>query len=153
MLAAFLAALVATAGPVRADEPAKDKGSDKPAVEFSLTVDPAAEPVPSLKYQLLPPIERQLPGNAAPIYLRILHEQGAEWRKRLTEEPSTLLEAPAADFATGKIFREKWELRWSPQIEAHLVEQNLYGDTIESAVVARFREGLAKDEAHAGPVP
>jgi hypothetical protein len=61
-----------------------------------------------------------------------------------------LLEGAAGDFATGKIFREKWQLRWSPQIEAHLVEQNLYGDTIEAAVLARFREGLAKDEAHAG---
>jgi hypothetical protein len=68
----------------------------------------------------------------------------------LEVEMASLLEAPAADFASGKIFREKWEIRWSPQIEAHLVEQNLYGDTIESAVTARFREGLAKDEAHAG---
>jgi len=68
----------------------------------------------------------------------------------LEVEMATLLEAPAADFASGKIFREKWELRWSPQIEAHLVEQNLYGDTIETAVIARFREGLAKDESHAG---
>ena len=68
----------------------------------------------------------------------------------LEVEMASLLEAPTADFASGKIFREKWELRWSPQIEAHLVEQNLYGDTIESAVVARFREALAKDESHAG---
>jgi hypothetical protein len=68
----------------------------------------------------------------------------------LEVEMASLREAPSADFATGKIFREKWELRWSPQIEAHLVEQGLYGDTIETAVLARFREGLAKDEAHAG---
>src|SRR5262249_43342420 len=54
------------------------------------------------------------------------------------------------DFATGKIFREKWELRWSPQIEARLVEQSLYGDTIESAIMARFRESLVKEEGHAG---
>jgi hypothetical protein len=68
----------------------------------------------------------------------------------LEVEMASLLEAPSADFATGKIFREKWELRWSPQIEAHLVEQNLYGDTIEAAVVTRFRETLAKEEGHAG---
>ncbi|MBI3822317.1 MAG: hypothetical protein HY289_06515 [Planctomycetes bacterium] len=65
-------------------------------------------------------------------------------------ETASLLEGAAADFATGKIFRERWQLRWSPQIEAHLVEQNLYGDTIETAVLARFREGLVRDEAHAG---
>jgi hypothetical protein len=68
----------------------------------------------------------------------------------LEVEMASLVEAPGADFATGKIFREKWELRWSPQIEAHLVEQNLYGDTIEAAVIARFREALAKEEGHAG---
>jgi hypothetical protein len=70
----------------------------------------------------------------------------------LEVEMASLVEAPAADFATGKVFREKWELRWSPQIEAHLVEQNLFGDTIESAVITRFREGLAKDESHAGRI-
>jgi hypothetical protein len=68
----------------------------------------------------------------------------------LEVEMAFLLEAPSADFASGKIFREKWELRWSPQIEAHLVEQNLYGDTIEAAALARLRESLAKEEAHAG---
>jgi hypothetical protein len=60
-------------------------------------------------------------------------------------------EAPAADFATGTIFREKWALRWSPQVEAALVELNLYGDTIEAASLARLREEVARDEAHAGP--
>ena len=65
-------------------------------------------------------------------------------------EMASLREAPMGDFSTGKIFREKWELRWSPQIEAKLVEQNLYGDTIESAVTNRFREELSKEELHAG---
>jgi hypothetical protein len=70
----------------------------------------------------------------------------------LEVEMAAIREAPSADFATGKIFREKWEVRWSPQIEAQLVEQGLYGDTVEAAVLARFREGLARDEAHAGKV-
>jgi hypothetical protein len=68
----------------------------------------------------------------------------------LEVEMASLLEAPSADFASGKIFREKWELRWSPQIEAHLVEQNLSGDTIEAATISRFRADLAKEEGHAG---
>jgi hypothetical protein len=70
--------------------------------------------------------------------------------KFLEVDMAALIEAPTADFASGKIFREKWELRWSPQIEAKLVEQNLYGDTVELAAVGRFRESLAKDETHAG---
>ncbi len=59
-------------------------------------------------------------------------------------------QAPAADFATGTIFREEWALRWSPGVEAALVELNLYGDTIESASLAKLREELARDEPHAG---
>jgi hypothetical protein len=59
-------------------------------------------------------------------------------------------EASTPDFATGTIFREKWALRWGPGIEDALVEQSLYGDTVEAAALARLREGLAEDEAHAG---
>jgi hypothetical protein len=61
-----------------------------------------------------------------------------------------MTDAPSGDFATGTIFREKWALRWGPQIEPALVEQNLYGDTIEAAVLARLREELAEDGLHAG---
>lgn len=61
-----------------------------------------------------------------------------------------LTEAPAEDFATGMIFRERWALKWSPDVEPKLVEQNLYGDSLESAVVARLRENIARDEPHAG---
>jgi hypothetical protein len=61
-----------------------------------------------------------------------------------------LAEAPAHDFATGLIFRETWALKWNPDVEPKLVEQNLYGDTVESAVLARLREVIAGDEPHAG---
>src|SRR4029079_15979878 len=61
-----------------------------------------------------------------------------------------LVDAPAGDFATGTIFRERWALRWGPQIEPALIEQGLYGDTVEAAVLAPLREELAKDELHAG---
>jgi hypothetical protein len=61
-----------------------------------------------------------------------------------------MTESPSGDYATGLIFREKWALRWSPQTEPSLVEQNLYGDTIEAAALNRLREALARDEAHAG---
>src|SRR5207253_3144687 len=61
-----------------------------------------------------------------------------------------LAEAPASDFASGKIFREKWALRWSPQVEAALIEQNLYGDSVEAAALAKLEEDLAHEELHAG---
>jgi hypothetical protein len=59
-------------------------------------------------------------------------------------------EAPSGDRATGALFKEKWAVCWSPRIEDVLVELNLYGDTIEAAAVARLREQLAHDTAHAG---
>ena len=65
-------------------------------------------------------------------------------------EVGGLTDAPTGDLATGTIFREKWALRWGPQIEPALIEQNLYGDTIEAAVLARLRQQLAQEGLHAG---
>lgn len=63
---------------------------------------------------------------------------------------AALIEAPNPEFASGTLFRERWQAQWSPKVEPALVEQNLYGDTIESAALAKFREEFAKDELHAG---
>ncbi|RPI80529.1 MAG: hypothetical protein EHM42_11980 [Planctomycetaceae bacterium] len=63
---------------------------------------------------------------------------------------AVLLESPQSEFASGTLFRERWQVQWSPKVEPALVEQNLYGDTIDTAVVARFREEFAADELHAG---
>jgi len=64
----------------------------------------------------------------------------------------TLTEAPPDDFATGLIFREKWALKWSPEVESKLIEQTLYGDSVESATLARLRESLAGAERRAGHI-
>lgn len=61
-----------------------------------------------------------------------------------------LLEAPSGDFAGGSLFAERWGLKWTPDVESNLVDCNLYGDTIESAAMTRFRELLAKEETNAG---
>ncbi len=74
------------------------RGDDPPPKTFELTLSPAAEPVPALRYHLLPPIEDQIPGNAVPIYLRILFERNEEWRRTLRNEPSRLLELSPNDF-------------------------------------------------------
>jgi hypothetical protein len=61
-----------------------------------------------------------------------------------------LTEQPISEFETGRIFREKWALRWSPQVEPALIEQNLFGDTLEAAALAKLQTDLAGDEQHAG---
>jgi hypothetical protein len=53
------------------------------------------------------------------------------------------------DFA-GTLFREDWQLKWEPQTEPALIEQNLYGDTVEAAALARLQEAMAKAVLHAG---
>lgn len=58
-------AMPALAQPARAPDP------DNPKV---LTLDPAAAPVPALKYRLLPSSADLTPGDAAPIYLRIRYQ-------------------------------------------------------------------------------
>ena len=52
----------ATAQPAKSGEPPKPK---------VVVVSPAAEPVPALKYRLVPSSADLIPGDAAPIYLRI----------------------------------------------------------------------------------
>ncbi len=61
-----------------------------------------------------------------------------------------LAQAPSGDFSTGQIFKEKWHLKWSPAVEASLIDLNLYGDTIEAAALSRLRKALKDDENSAG---
>jgi hypothetical protein len=68
------------------------------------------------------------------------------------------LEIPLATLAeagkpeSGTVFREVWHLKWSPKIETELTEQSLYGDTVESASLARLREELARHGDSAGRI-
>ena len=38
------------------------------------------------------------------------------------------------------VFKEHWRLKWSPKIEAALIEKNLHGDTIEAAATTLRRK-------------
>jgi hypothetical protein len=49
------------------------------------------------------------------------------------------------------IFKEHWRLKWSPKIEASLIERNLHGDTIELAATTLLRESLGVNASEAGP--
>jgi hypothetical protein len=73
---------------------AEDKPASPWAIDRSLTVSPQAAPVPTLKYRLLPLSSEAKEGNAAPIYLRLAHEQSDASRKYLTETPQTWNQLP-----------------------------------------------------------
>jgi len=48
------------------------------------------------------------------------------------------------------IFKEQWRLKWSPKIEASLIERSLHGDTIEAAATTLLRESLGTNAVEAG---
>ena len=56
------------------------------------------------------------------------------------------------DFDSGLIFRERWGLKWSPTVEAKLIERNLLGDSIESAATNQLRQNLIDDVGNAGVI-
>src|SRR5262249_39692678 len=74
---------LAGADPKEAEKP----GDDKWIVDRSLTLTPRAEPVPALKYGLLPLVLELKEGNAVPIYDRLVHEQNDETRRAWREKP------------------------------------------------------------------
>lgn len=51
---------------------ALNAGAQQPPDIVKLSIGPAPAPVPALRYRLLPTLEEQTPGNAAPIYYRAL---------------------------------------------------------------------------------
>lgn len=63
--------------------------------------------------------------------------------------PFAALSDVGGDFS-GTLFREQWQLKWDPRTEPALIEQNLYGDTVESAALNRLRESLAQAGTNAG---
>ncbi len=56
----------------------------------------------------------------------------------------------AAPFGQS-IFKEHWRLKWSPKLEATLIERNLHGDTIETAATTLLTESLGVHAHEAGP--
>jgi hypothetical protein len=83
---------------------------------------------------------RQAEDQERSVFFHRLHHLGVPLAKRIDH----------ADSLGTRLFSEHWRLRWQPQVEAALVEQNLYGDTIEAAALARLEEELSRDRGHAG---
>ena len=82
-----------------ADEPQARKQADerKWLIDRELTLSPQAAPRPALKYRLLPMVSERKPGNAVPIYLRLVHEQSDENRRRWVEMPTKWNKLPLDD--------------------------------------------------------
>lgn len=59
---------------------------------------------------------------------------------------------PDAEFSSGLIFRERWGVRWTPQVEARLIDQTLLGDTVETAVITLLRRRMADNSDQAGEI-
>jgi hypothetical protein len=70
-------------------------------------------------------------------------------RLRYLEIPFAAVQGTGGDFS-GTIFREDWQLKWEPRTEPALIEQNLYGDTVEAAALNRLREAIAQAGGSAG---
>lgn len=69
-----------------------------------LDVEPAAAPVPALKYQLLPEVSELNPGNAVPAYLKCFAEQNNFfYQKESVEERERLLQCPLSDIKPGSL--------------------------------------------------
>ncbi|HEV8059744.1 MAG TPA: hypothetical protein VGP68_07715, partial [Gemmataceae bacterium] len=66
-----------------------------------LKLKPAGEPSPALKYQLLPDVPDQSPGNAALLYYRAFSPEWYSWRKqpKVYEKIEAAMTAPLADLA------------------------------------------------------
>jgi hypothetical protein len=76
-------------------------GKDAPVM---LDVQPAAAPIPVLKYQLLPELAEMNPGNAVPAYLKCFAEQNNFFfSKESVEEREKILNGPLSDIKQGSL--------------------------------------------------
>lgn len=79
---------------------------EKPA---RLTVHPQNEPLPALKYQLLPTMLERRPGNAAVDYGKVTAEQPSFFKEEFWEVANELWNAPLAEFKKPEV-RERLDL-------------------------------------------
>jgi hypothetical protein len=88
--------LVVVAGLTTAGEqpPAAKPGGEKWLMDRELTITPRAEPVPALRYRLLPPTTELKEGNSVPIYLRPANGQRDETKRYNVETPQKWNDLP-----------------------------------------------------------
>ncbi len=81
ILLLLLAALGRGQAPAEKEQPTVEKWQ----TDRALTISPAAAPLPALKYRLFPSVMDRKEGNAVPIYLRLVYEQGNGYTARMSE--------------------------------------------------------------------
>ncbi len=88
----------------------KDSTAPKPPDPVTFLVTPAPEPVPALKYRLVPIHADLNPGDAAPIYLRIRHEVQSDNIKAIGTNEGDWINRPLDKFPKeeARKFVEGW---------------------------------------------
>jgi hypothetical protein len=80
LILAILSVAQAADAPAKGTKAEKNAKPAKPAIEvISVTIHPAAEPKPALKYHLLPTLLESTPGDAVPLYAKALMEYVRLW--------------------------------------------------------------------------
>lgn len=74
----------------------------RPTEPTSIVVDPAPEPIPSLKYRLFPMATELAPGNAAPIYLRARYQISDDLWSRIETNGLKWRELPIEKFPAAE---------------------------------------------------
>ena len=71
-------------------------------------------------------------------------------RLRFLEVPIGVATGKSDDgLQSGRLFHERWALKWDPGIEPALIELSLLGDSVETAAMVRLSERLLADEQSA----
>jgi hypothetical protein len=90
----FATSTGASAALAQAPQPGDRPQSVESRRPTELAVSPAAEPVPALRYRLLPIASELNPGDAAPIYLRIRHELDSDTLDSISEKERAWADLP-----------------------------------------------------------
>ncbi len=103
----FTLALAGTLGMTTAapaQEVTKSAAPPKPVATQvrELSLDPAPEPRPALRYRLFPLASERTPGDAAPVYLRLRHETKDARMEQIREKADAWLAVPLAEFPTAE---------------------------------------------------
>ncbi|HUE74702.1 MAG TPA: hypothetical protein VMP01_27790 [Pirellulaceae bacterium] len=109
----FLLCPVAAWAQVAVIDPATPEPAETGPRIVRLSLSPAAEPAPALKYELLPPSSQRTPGNAAPYYYRSilwLSEHQKDFDKQYIENEKAWTEGPLDKLDKDQV--RKW-------VEAH----------------------------------
>ena len=85
------------------------RAQPRPALgPIKLTLSPAAEPVPALRYLLLPELSEQTPGNAAQVYYRAF---SPEWWGNVRKREVNTMEGLKTGFAGADVMTVRFQSR------------------------------------------